>query len=176
MNYLTLPNLLSISRFFLAPVIFFTIMTSAWQWAALIFLFAIMTDLLDGYLARLWKQTSVLGGFLDHCSDAVFVATILLAESLLGWIPIALPFLVICAFIQYTLDSKTLSGQKLRSSSLGRYNGILYFVLAAAPISQEVFNFNLLTHDTIRIVAYLLCLFTIISMLDRLITLLRNKV
>ncbi|MBL4680440.1 MAG: CDP-alcohol phosphatidyltransferase family protein [Pseudomonadales bacterium] len=169
----------------MAPLIFFTIMTSAWQWAALIFVIAIMTDLLDGYLARLWQQTSALGGFLDHCSDAVLVATILLAEALLGWIPFILPILVLCAFTQYALDSKALSGQVLRTSMLGRYNGILYFVLAATPLLREMlsletmpletFNLNFLTIEMINIAAYLLCLSTILSMLDRLITLLRNK-
>ena len=45
--------------------------------------------------------------------------------------PLVLPGLVAAAFVQYTLDSRALAGQRLRASALGRWNGIAYFVLLA---------------------------------------------
>lgn len=175
-NYITVPNLLSITRLVLAPVIFLAITQAQWQWAAVIFFFAIATDLLDGYLARLWNQTSPLGGFLDHGSDALFVTTIFLAEAYLGWIPILLPCLVILAFTQYTLDSNTLSGHSLRTSTLGRLNGIAYFVLGGTPIILSILNWSFVTPDIIKYGAYLLCLSTLVSMFDRLLTLVRFRI
>ena len=46
--------------------------------AAIIFALAAVTDWFDGFLARLWKQTSDFGAFLDPVADKLMVATALL--------------------------------------------------------------------------------------------------
>ncbi|VEH67754.1 CDP-diacylglycerol--glycerol-3-phosphate 3-phosphatidyltransferase [Rodentibacter pneumotropicus] len=48
----------------------------------LIFFIAGVTDWLDGYLARKWKQTSRFGAFLDPVADKVMVvaALVLIVE------------------------------------------------------------------------------------------------
>ena len=46
-------------------------------WTALIFTIASVTDWLDGYLARKWKQTTRFGAFLDPVADKVMVAAAL---------------------------------------------------------------------------------------------------
>ncbi len=48
-------------------------------WAAVLFAVAAITDFLDGYLARRWKQETVLGAFLDTTADKVLVTGALLA-------------------------------------------------------------------------------------------------
>lgn len=47
--------------------------------AAIVFAAAAVTDFLDGYLARRWKQESVLGAFLDTTADKILVTGALLA-------------------------------------------------------------------------------------------------
>ncbi len=64
--------------------------------AALIFIFAAMTDWLDGYLARSWDQVSKLGSFLDPVADKLMVVTaliLLLSDRSLPYL--ALPAVVI---------------------------------------------------------------------------------
>lgn len=46
--------------------------------AATIFALAAVTDWFDGFLARLWKQTSDFGAFLDPVADKLMVAVALL--------------------------------------------------------------------------------------------------
>jgi cardiolipin synthase len=46
--------------------------------ATLIFVFAAVTDWLDGFLARRWNQTSAFGAFLDPVADKLMVAGALL--------------------------------------------------------------------------------------------------
>jgi CDP-diacylglycerol---glycerol-3-phosphate 3-phosphatidyltransferase len=52
--------------------------------ATVLFVIAAATDFLDGRLARRWKQTSVLGSFLDTTADKLLVAGVLIALVQVG--------------------------------------------------------------------------------------------
>ncbi len=74
------PNLLTLLRIALIPVfvaVFYLDSPWAPYLAALVFSGAALTDLLDGYLARRWGQTSPLGAFLDPVADKLMVAVAL---------------------------------------------------------------------------------------------------
>jgi phosphatidylglycerophosphate synthase len=100
----------------------------AW-FGAIVMIVAIVTDLLDGPVARRQGTVTAGSGTFDHTVDFFFVTTGLLAGAWRGAFPWLLPIMVIAAFTQYYVDShwgKSKAG--LRRSKLGRYNGILYFV------------------------------------------------
>ncbi len=82
-----LPNILTYSRILVVPlvVLVFTQPIRGWLGdtrsdglAALLFLYAGATDLLDGFLARMWDANTSLGKFLDPIADKLLVATCLL--------------------------------------------------------------------------------------------------
>ncbi len=79
---LNLPNALTILRLLAAPgvVVMFLYFTRPWaDWFALIlFVTAAITDFLDGYLARAWKQESKLGAMMDPIADKAMVIIALL--------------------------------------------------------------------------------------------------
>src|SRR4026208_1399644 len=78
---LSLPNMLTYGRIIAVPalVLCFYIEGYVGRWLALfIFIAASVTDYLDGYLARVWQQTSGLGRLLDPIADKLPVATSLL--------------------------------------------------------------------------------------------------
>jgi cardiolipin synthase len=81
MTQTTLPNLLTIIRIALIPVVvvlfYFDRPLSNWIVAS-IFIIACITDYLDGYFARTLKQTSTFGTFLDPVADKLLVAATLL--------------------------------------------------------------------------------------------------
>jgi cardiolipin synthase (CMP-forming) len=75
------PNLLTLSRIALIPIIMAAFYTDnhLGRWVAtLAFISACFTDFLDGYVARLWSQTSRFGQFLDPVADKLLVASTLL--------------------------------------------------------------------------------------------------
>lgn len=78
----TLPNLLTFSRILALPALaacFLLVKGSDGRWAALaIYVAACITDWLDGYLARVWKQQSTLGRMLDPIADKLLVGTTLM--------------------------------------------------------------------------------------------------
>jgi len=93
----TLPNILTLLRIMLIPVLVVVFYLPGWWMpllCAAIFGLAAVTDWLDGYLARRLKQQSVFGAFLDPVADKLMVAValVLLVESnhnLLFTIPVA---------------------------------------------------------------------------------------
>lgn len=76
-----LPNLLTISRIVVIPVIFLSIYIHAVWWsvlAAVLFIVAAITDYFDGYLARSRNETSAFGRLLDPIADKLLVVSALL--------------------------------------------------------------------------------------------------
>jgi CDP-diacylglycerol--glycerol-3-phosphate 3-phosphatidyltransferase len=63
--------------------------------AGALFAVAALTDLIDGLLARRWKQTSPLGAFLDTTADKILVAGGLLALVSVGRASVWASFLII---------------------------------------------------------------------------------
>ncbi|MEW7007686.1 MULTISPECIES: CDP-diacylglycerol--glycerol-3-phosphate 3-phosphatidyltransferase [unclassified Lentilitoribacter] len=93
----SIPNLLTYARILAVPLIVLCFFvegrlhgseTARW-WALAIFTVASITDFLDGYLARIWNQTSNIGRMLDPIADKLLVASILLLVAadgtIAGW-------------------------------------------------------------------------------------------
>lgn len=92
-----IPNLLTYGRILTVPLIVacffpegYLHSTDTARWVAFwLFAAASITDFFDGYLARIWKQTSNIGRMLDPIADKLLVASVLLllaAEgTIAGW-------------------------------------------------------------------------------------------
>jgi cardiolipin synthase len=74
----TMPNLLTISRICLAPFLVSAILERRFQLSFILFVVAGLTDALDGGLARLLKQRTVLGQYLDPVADKLLLSTLFL--------------------------------------------------------------------------------------------------
>lgn len=77
----SLPNILTISRIAVIPVIFLSIYIHTVWWsvfAGVLFIVASITDYLDGYLARSRNETSAFGRLLDPIADKLLVVSALL--------------------------------------------------------------------------------------------------
>src|SRR5579862_8489388 len=96
---------------------------------------ALITDFLDGPIARRAGTVTARSGTFDHTTDFLFVTSGLFAGALRGAFPWILPILITAAFAQYFIDSYWVHRRtKLRGSKLGRYNGMLYFVPSCLDI------------------------------------------
>jgi CDP-diacylglycerol---glycerol-3-phosphate 3-phosphatidyltransferase len=128
---------------------------------------AVITDLLDGPIARRRGTVTALSGTFDHVSDFLFVTFGLFAGAVRGAFPWTLPVLITAAFFQYVIDSYFVQRRsKLRGSKLGRYNGILYFVPTLMDI---LIRMGLLfLQPLLAILIWLLVLSTLVSMGQRL--------
>ncbi|MCF6320867.1 MAG: CDP-diacylglycerol--glycerol-3-phosphate 3-phosphatidyltransferase [Rhizobiaceae bacterium] len=93
----SIPNLLTYARILAVPLIVLCFFVEGRlngsdfaRWSALaIFTIASFTDFLDGYLARMWQQTSAIGRMLDPIADKLLVSACLLLlaadGTIAGW-------------------------------------------------------------------------------------------
>ncbi|PQA75627.1 CDP-diacylglycerol--glycerol-3-phosphate 3-phosphatidyltransferase [Brucella oryzae] len=94
---LSLPNILTYGRIIAVPLVVLCFFVEGRlessdfaRWTALgLFAVASITDFFDGYLARIWKQTSTIGRMLDPIADKLLVSAILLLlaadGTIAGW-------------------------------------------------------------------------------------------
>ena len=173
-RWLTAANALSLLRIAATPFSLAAVLDGQWRLAGWIFVAAVASDFLDGIIAR-WRRTvSPLGGILDHTADAVFVTVTLWGiayaevDAGIDVVPGILPWFIALAFLQYLLDSKALAGQPLRTSRLGRANGIAYYVIAGTVIGRNALGIDWLPDEAIYWAALLVLVSTLASMFDRL--------
>ena len=89
MNYLTIPNALTILRGLGIPLfIYLALSLEADGWAILTLAVAGATDYFDGKLARAWNQTSKFGEFLDQAIDRLYINATLIVLYLRDAIPL----------------------------------------------------------------------------------------
>mgnify|MGYP006112194987 CR=1 FL=1 len=134
---------------------------------------AVLSDYLDGKVARATGTSSAKGQIFDHGTDFLFVTSGLIGCAINGNITPILPALIVIAFSQYVLDSYYLYRQKeLRMNYLGRWNGVLYF----GPLFVVAFSRLELGRDftdfmefVASIFAWILLASTGLSIIDRTI-------
>ncbi len=74
-SWLTLPNGLTLFRFFLIPFFLVELVQGNQLKAFIIFLLASLTDLLDGFIARTWNVRTSIGRILDPAADKLLLVS-----------------------------------------------------------------------------------------------------
>ncbi|MGO4885265.1 MAG: CDP-alcohol phosphatidyltransferase family protein [Bryobacteraceae bacterium] len=82
--WLTLPNLFTLARLLLAPMVIYEIVNRQAFAALAVFAVAAATDIIDGYLARHFGAATPGGAFLDPIADKVLMSGVFLALAWAG--------------------------------------------------------------------------------------------
>jgi CDP-diacylglycerol--glycerol-3-phosphate 3-phosphatidyltransferase len=132
---MNLPNLLTLLRIFFVPLLVATLLAedsgSPFQhlvpapremFALAIFLTAAMTDLLDGYLARRWRQVTTVGTLLDPIADKLLVSAALISLVGIRRVPAWMVILIIGRefAVSGLRQIAAASGYTIRASELGK--------------------------------------------------------
>lgn len=173
---LNLPNVLSLLRVFLIPVLvvlFFLPIESAPLWATIVFVVAAVTDWLDGYLARKWNQTSAFGAFIDPVADKliVVVALIMVLYTKPVWYVLIPVILIIARELTVSALREWMAelGQRnvVKVSQMGKWKTTFQMI----AISCLIFNNSLLELPIFEIgvgLLYVAAWLTLLSMFNYL--------
>ena len=136
--------------------------------ATLIFLFAAITDWLDGYLARRLNQTSEFGAFIDPVADKLIVIAALILLVELGRVESIIAFIIIAR--EFTVSSlREWMAMHGKSGSIAvAFVGKLKTTMQMIAILFLLYDENILFLPTAligKILIYIAALLTIISMI-----------
>jgi cardiolipin synthase (CMP-forming) len=150
------PNLLTLLRLAFIPFIVIFILDGEYKWATALLVIAGLSDGFDGLLARLLKQKTTLGQYLDPIADKLLLSTLFLVLSFVGQIPWRvtvmvfsrdLIILVVCAVLYATNTTRDFS-----PSIYGKINTVaqiaaVFFVMlshvVASPLVSQIAIFSL---------------------------------
>ena len=92
---MSIPNIITLGRIILVPVIVWAIVSSQMEIAFAIFVIAGVSDAVDGFLAKRFNMASELGALLDPLADKALLVSIFVALGIWGAVPRWLVILVV---------------------------------------------------------------------------------
>lgn len=104
-NIYTIPNVLTVSRIVACPVLGWAILDSNYELATGLLLYAGLSDLVDGYLARRYNMGSVLGTILDPAADKILMTTLVVTLTMQSMIPLPLAVVILGRDVLLTLSA-----------------------------------------------------------------------
>jgi cardiolipin synthase len=136
------PNLLTLGRICLAPFLVAEILERKFAIGFILFVVAGLTDALDGALARLLKQRTVLGQYLDPVADKLLLSTLFVVLMHEGLIPTTVTVLVfgrdvgilLVAAILYAAVGK----REFKPSVFGKLNTLAQVSAVAAVLLSQL--------------------------------------
>ncbi|RIA56836.1 CDP-alcohol phosphatidyltransferase family protein [Dichotomicrobium thermohalophilum] len=135
-----LPNLITVIRVLLVPVVVWLIIHGAHTAAFALFLLAGVSDAIDGFLARHFDWGTELGAYLDPLADKMLLVAIYVTLGLLGHMPAWLVIAVVsrdvlivgAVILSWMLDRPV----EMRPSKVSKANTVGQIILAGAVLAQ----------------------------------------
>jgi cardiolipin synthase (CMP-forming) len=84
---MTIPNLITIARLVMVPLVIVMIGQGRWMAAFVLFVAAGVSDGIDGYIAKRFDMRSELGAYLDPLADKALLVSIYVTLSVTGALP-----------------------------------------------------------------------------------------
>ena len=136
------PNLLTLIRICLAPFLVAAILEGHFLLSFYLFIAAGLTDALDGALARLLKQRSTFGAYLDPVADKLLLSTLFLVLLYKGLMPTTVTVLVFGRDVGILLVSALLYAavgrREFNPSIWGKANTLAQIAAVSAVLLRQV--------------------------------------
>ena len=92
---MTIPNLITIFRLILVPVVIVAIMQEGWWTAFVLFVVAGVSDGVDGFIAKRFDMRSEFGAYIDPLADKALLVSIYVTLAVVGVLPSWLAIVVV---------------------------------------------------------------------------------
>jgi len=138
------PNIITLGRVILVPLVFWLLVTGQTQGAFFAFIVAGISDGVDGYLAKTYGWTTELGAYLDPLADKLLIVSIFLALGVGGklplWLVIAVVSRDILIVIAIVLSWLLGNPVRIRPLIVSKANTLAQIVLAGTVLADEGFG------------------------------------
>jgi cardiolipin synthase len=149
----SIPNIITLGRILLVPIIIWAIASSQMEVAFAVFVVAGVSDGVDGFLAKRFNMASELGAMLDPLADKALLVSIYMALGIWGAIPrwivilvVSRDVMIVSAVIVSWLFDKPVPMKPLMVSKI---NTVAQVALAALVLAALAFDFPRSPYDAI---------------------------
>jgi len=137
---LSIPNLITLARILLVPVIVWAIASREMQVAFALFIAAGVSDLIDGFLAKQFRMATELGAYLDPLADKAMLVSIYvtlgIVEAIPRWLVIVVVWrdimIVTAVILSWLVDRPV----KLKPLTISKVNTLAQILLAAFVLAE----------------------------------------
>jgi cardiolipin synthase len=143
---LSIPNLITLGRILLVPVVVWAITAREMRVAFALFLAAGVTDAVDGFLAKRFRMQTELGAYLDPLADKAMLVSIYITLGIIEAVPrwlvilvVSRDIMIVAAVILSWLVHRPVSLKPLLVSKL---NTVAQIALACVVLAALGFDFN----------------------------------
>jgi cardiolipin synthase len=161
---MTIPNLITAFRIILAPVFVIYLINDRLNAALVVFLICMISDGIDGMVARLFNQKSRLGAYLDPLADKTLLVTAFVLLAVRGYLPSWLTVTAIARDVMILLGVLVLHLNrleiKIRPSAVSKINTCLQFITLFMVLLKGCVLLPSVVYDALY---YITAAFTIIS-------------
>src|SRR5438067_6869414 len=133
---LSIPNLVTLCRILLVPVVVWAITAGEMRVAFILFVAAGISDAIDGFLAKRFGMTTELGAYLDPLADKAMLVSIYVALGIIEAVPrwlvilvVSRDIMIVCAVILSWVMDKPVPLKPLMVSKLNTVAQILLVAL-----------------------------------------------
>ncbi len=145
--FASLPNLITVGRLFLVPLVIELISDRRWMQAFAVFLVAGLSDAVDGYLAKRFDLRTELGAYLDPIADKALLVSIYIALAFAVVIPNWLAIIVVsrdlmivgAVLVAAVLDKPV----PIRPLPISKLNTTAQIIFAAGVLGMNGFGADL---------------------------------
>ncbi|BAF86935.1 MULTISPECIES: CDP-alcohol phosphatidyltransferase family protein [Azorhizobium] len=142
---MNLPNLITIGRLIIVPVVIWAISADLPQLALGLFLLAGLSDAVDGFIARRFNMRTELGAYLDPLADKALLVSIYVTLAISGdiprWVAIAVVSRDLMIVGAIVLSSVLAKPVVIRPLAVSKVNTAVQIAFAALVLSRESFDF-----------------------------------
>jgi cardiolipin synthase (CMP-forming) len=143
---LSIPNLITLGRIILVPIVVWAITSGEMRLAFSLFVAAGISDAVDGFLAKRFHMASELGALIDPLADKALIVSIYVALGVAGGLPISLVILVVSRDIMiisgFMLSWLVGKPMPVRPLPVSKANTVAQILLATLVLAEQAFGFN----------------------------------
>lgn len=164
-----IPNILSILRIVLIPLVAWLILFDFFLYALITTIFIAISDFLDGFIARKFEAQSEIGSYLDSIADKAFIISAYMLIGTQELLPIFVIIIVISRDIiimgAFCLSFAMNQKLDINPTGLSKINTFFQFILVILVLAENIIEFNSIYKYVIDFIMYLVIATTIVSLL-----------
>ena len=142
--HLNLPNIITLGRVILVPIVFWLLVSGQTQLAFFVFVLAGVSDAVDGFIAKRFGLSTELGAYLDPLADKLLIVSIFVALGVRGalpsWLVIAVVsrdiLIVVGVMLSWLLDKPV----RISPLAVSKANTVAQIVLAGVVLADDGFG------------------------------------